>query len=212
MKLSTCSFTWWAHLALFTACEEKGPAHVDSPSGDAAHLPADAMLSCGCVTREHVWVLVEEAGSEGGNDPQWGPEICGLEVVCGAQAHHAVEAQIRIGEGDLCDAVREDCPTSRVDPQAALGPIEDICDAGSVPSDYVVLGLGGSLAVRFEGLEPCGLAGCRVRVSELEGVWLDGYVVRVCADPSGLDCLPTSGSGAEPLVGPRVVECCTCAQ
>ena len=195
-------------LSVWAGCNGAPAGNRGLPS-DAA-VVADAGTDCECSSAAHGWVVVVDVGLHlDGNDDHPGPDICGIEVVCEGVTHLGVEAVLDLGDGVLCTEPQDGCPVSRVEAEAALGPIEAMCSPLTRPSDYVVLGIDGSLAVRFDVGRPCGLVGCQIRVEELEGPILDLYRVFACTDPSFADCREVFAPD-EPLHGPQELGCCSC--
>ena len=185
-------------------------AMMDSVADSSSTLDGgrgDAVCAVGA------WVIIEDNSDGASETVTTGVDICGVEFTCpnGAQGF-GVETRYRRGDGASCSGP-PDCLTAANDPQAALGPIESPCEPDSVPSQYVSLGTRGELAVRLathpERPAPLMLSGCTLRIGERPSPLVEGYRIRVCQDPAGMDCVHTS-AGLEILVGFQDVECCAC--
>jgi len=133
-----------------------------------------------------------------------GADICGAAFVCpDGTTGEAVDFKFTPGSGEVCTGPGmvvggRRCSTPRNDPGAALGPPESPCVGGSVPSEYVSLGVGGVLALKMGDLGTRGgLDGCTVTVAEAPGGRTpgEGYEVHVCRDADGRDCHPQSPLG-----------------
>ena len=99
---------------------------------------------CGCVTTGHARVLIEDASiDETDTQESAGADICGVEVLCSnGLTGHGVEAVVTLGGGFICEGPSDACLTATDDPRAAIGPLEQECRHGVVPSPYVSLGFG----------------------------------------------------------------------
>lgn len=215
MNLSCTPAAEWGLLLLVFGCTGPVSHPLDqgaNPVGTDA-LVADAEPTCGCGPAEHAWLLIDDDSVEGAFDTAIaGADVCGVEARCEGVRLLGVEAHLMLGEGSICDGGPEaGCSAVRIDPNAVLTGVDDACEVASSPSDYVAIGRGGRLAVRFD--RPCGLLGCEVRAVSLgrSGNDDEGYRLRVCADPEGSDCLETS-IGGERLVGGEMMDadCCIC--
>ncbi|MFN3198568.1 MAG: hypothetical protein ACE366_09175 [Bradymonadia bacterium] len=114
-----------------------------------------------------------------------GADICGIEVDCNLSP--AIESFVQ-GEGGICEEVGDNCSAARNDADAILDD-GTTCEPASAPSDYLSLGLSGTVTVVFDG----DLQGCGVTIRELVGNDSEGYQVQVCADEASTDCLPLDG-------------------
>ncbi|MCB9546725.1 MAG: hypothetical protein H6706_12845 [Myxococcales bacterium] len=121
------------------------------------------------------WVFVVDASPQPTEVGTPGADICGLAATCDGAAIPTLAALLVLGDGEVCDEQRDGCPTVRGDPDAARDD-GAACTAASSPSDYVSLGVGGLLAVRF-GRD---LRGCVLEVVEAAGADDDAYDVFVC--------------------------------
>lgn len=144
----------------------------------------------------YVWVTIEDASDEVSTSGTPGVDICGVSFVCpdGGPTGHGIEATLLPGNGDVCNEGEADCSADRDLPEAATGPIEDPCEAGSAPSHYVAIGQGGLLNVKLgvegdaEALATAGgLMGCEITVAELApaGSTPESYKIYVCEDLDG---------------------------
>ncbi len=114
-----------------------------------------------------------------------GVDVCGVSVTCDGNAFVGEAADLVAGAGEVCQVGRPECSADRGDPNAALDD-GAACEAGSVPSDYVSIGVNGSLAVGFAR----DLRGCTVDIVENnQGATPEAYEVFICADLDGADCL-----------------------
>jgi len=134
------------------------------------------------------WVLIIDDTSDENMAGTPGADICGVSSSCGT----AVAALLTTGDGELCDSIREGCSADRTDPNAARDD-GSACEPASAPSDYVSLGIGGTLSVQFSQ----DLTGCSVEVVELEGNQVEGYEVYVCDGPdASADCKTGAALGS----------------
>ncbi|MEZ4472824.1 MAG: hypothetical protein R3F60_18965 [bacterium] len=176
--------------AAFCAIEESPPtpllgaalaqlADTDAgpPAGDGGVGGSDG--GGGDVAR---WVvLVDVSPDEENRTP--GADICGVSAVCeGAEVGGQV-AILSAGAGTFCSEVGPGCTAARDEAAAALDD-GAVCRGGSVPSDYVSLGIGGTLAVDFGR----SLSGCTVTVVELAASRVEAYEILVCAGADGEGC------------------------
>ena len=118
-------------------------------------------------------VIVFDDGSMDDGAGTSGADICDVSADCAS----AVSALAVLGGGQLCTAEGPGCSANRTDPNAAFDAA-DGCEAASVPSDYISLGIDGRIAVGFDG----DLAGCNVTVVEFAGATQEPYEVYVCDD------------------------------
>ena len=127
------------------------------------------------------FVLIIDNSAEENTNGTPGADICGVSSSCG----NAISAILNPGDGELCDSVREGCSANRADASAAQDD-GSACEADSDPSDYVSIGMGGTLSVQFSENQ----SGCTVDVVELVGNQDEGYEVYVCAGAdSSSECL-----------------------
>ncbi len=138
------------------------------------------------------WLIVLDDSIDENQAGTAGADICGLSAACGADELVGVDAELVLGDGRVCDGVPGGpCgDTRREDPRAALDD-GAMCEGGSSPSDYVSLGVTGSLAVDF-GRD---LRGCTVYLVELAGRDAEGYAVYLCETPV-LEAATCAGGGA----------------
>ena len=126
-------------------------------------------------------VLIIDDSTEENMNGTPGADICGVSSSCG----NAIAAVLNPGDGELCDSVREGCSANRADASAAQDDGSS-CEADSDPSDYVSLGMGGTLSVQFSADQ----SGCTIDVVELVGNQDEGYEIYVCAGAdASSDCL-----------------------
>jgi len=163
-----------------------------------------------------VWVHIEDTSETQNTKGTPGADICGVTFDCGARGTgNGVEAKLERGNGDICKKDQNiggsNCSADRDDPNAAVGAV-DPCEPGSSPSEYVSLGIGGTLKVRVdtdpEGLlDSGGLGGCAVTVTELVGSDDESYQISVCSEEAADgNCYPFAGPVAAPGGGVGVLD------
>lgn len=106
-----------------------------------------------------------------------GVDICGVYAVCDGVRLSGRRASLSTRDQGICAVGASGCAASRGDPSAA----EDdgaACVGGSTPSDYVSLGMSGTLRMEFER----DLNGCVLYVVELNGVEVEDAEVSICLD------------------------------
>ncbi|MCB9548108.1 MAG: hypothetical protein H6706_20015 [Myxococcales bacterium] len=131
---------------------------------------------------EASWVvLVDVSPDEENRTP--GSDICGVSAVCADGAVVPQTAILVAGAGTFCSEVGPGCTAVRDDAVAALDD-GALCRGGSAPSDYVSMGIGGSLAVDFGRA----LAGCTVAVVELAASRVEAYEILICETSDGMGC------------------------
>jgi hypothetical protein len=124
-----------------------------------------------------------------------GSDICGATVDCGSGAEIAVTATFTEGSGGVCpdpQAVMDGECGSMIARNVGDNALADgsVCEGQTgMTSDYVSLGVDGTLALKFE---VDSIQGCTVTVSELTGADDEAYEVHVCetADLTG-NCIAT---------------------
>jgi hypothetical protein len=109
-----------------------------------------------------------------------GVDICSVQSTCGVP----IGATLTMGGGDLCQTDGPDCWAGRTNADASLS-FEIECEAGSNPSHYVALGMGGELIVEFDA----GQAGCAITIVEYEGTDVETYSVQICDDSNAERCI-----------------------
>lgn len=179
-------------------CDEGETSVAADPVADAAvDAVVDAAVDAEPVGGTYPWLVIFDNSVEEAMASSPGADICGVSVVCGADAPTPAEVDYQWGEGEICDEEREGCSANRADPKAALDSGE-WCEAASVPSDYLTLGMGGTLALRYDR----SLRGCTVDVVELVGSQQEGYELWVCKtlEPDW-DCLTDSALASVPNGG-----------
>jgi len=157
------------------ACDTDTTDDGGATGTDAAGLDMGADMAV--VEATYDWVLVIDDTTDENMNGTPGADICGITATCAGASVGAVAALLTSGDGDLCDMIREGCSADRTDPTAAQDDGSS-CEAGSAPSDYVSIGMGGILSVDF-GQD---LSGCTLNVVELVGNQVEGYEVYVCSD------------------------------
>lgn len=201
-------------LLLLVACESTPSAVPDTErDGMLPDGAPDASMPCLCGDDVYSWVVIDDFSVENDEASSPGTQICAVDIVCdGGPPISGLRAQVRLGIGQLCVGRGNGCSTSRVEPEAALGHVEDPCVIDSVPSDYVSTGYFGALAVQFNVPGRCGLTGCQVRIKGPVNATEDLFRVRVCSDPAGDVCGWTSALdellGNEGIV--HTLDCCVC--
>ncbi len=163
-------------------CVDRGARRSCTVACDGA-CPADAqgnVYDCAeglCVRRDtaYRWLVVVDTSIEV-EVGSAGADICGASVVCGEGAETlAEEATLLAGSGET--GARSGDPDAARDDGVA-------CSAES-PSDFVTLGLGGVLGLRF----PRTLLGCRVSIADRPSELEETYDVYVCTSAARTDCL-----------------------
>ena len=152
---------------------------VDDPEGTDEVDGEDPVYAA------YTWVALTDLSVVENASGTPGADVCGVVAECGDGEVVGLSAVVDPGAGEVCSEVDPpDCSAVRNDPAAALD--EGLsCEAVSAPSDYVSMGVGGSLWVDL-GQD---LQGCTVTIVELQGHDDEPYEVRVCADDSYDDCL-----------------------
>lgn len=146
-------------------------------------------------TFNFVYILDTSAEENQAGTP--GVDICGVSAECDGDDLTGIDASLTAGAGDICQAGQPNCSTDRNNPNAALDN-GSACEAGSNPSDYVSLGVDGSLAVEFAR----DLRGCSVQIIEnTQGATPESYEVFICADASGVTCIDASAIATAPNGG-----------
>jgi hypothetical protein len=119
-----------------------------------------------------------------------GADICGVTANCGADDLTGDEADLTAGAGEVCNVGEPNCSADRDDPNAALDDGAS-CEAASNPSDYVAIGVDGSLAITFAQ----DLRGCSIEVIENnQGATPEGYDVFLCTDATATNCTTAEGT------------------
>lgn len=113
-----------------------------------------------------------------GHLPGNGVDICGASAECEGERLLPTDVRLFLGDGEVCVAPGEGCSANRADPAAARDDGAQ-CEAASVPSDYVMLGLYGTLELDFER----DLRGCTVKIVELLGSQEESFELYVCQRP-----------------------------
>jgi hypothetical protein len=136
-----------------------------------------------------------------------GTDVCGVVARCGNETIRPVEAVHDPGRGNPCTGPgqpRAECQTDRTNADAALDDGRT-CTDQTVPSDFVSLGVSGTLAVRFE----TPIDGCRVTIAEwaLRGE-SDAFNAFSCEDLGGGTCVKEvddfdTGDGNVEFVAPE---------
>lgn len=121
------------------------------------------------------WVLIYDSTESDSGAGTAGADICGVSALCDGMRLTGIETSYLAGEGDICNAEGPGCMADRGDPEAALDDGEQ-CEAASSPSDYISLGLSGSISVDM-GRD---LRGCMITVREFEGSDPEAVDVFVC--------------------------------
>jgi hypothetical protein len=162
-------------------CDE-GAADAADAADAVVDAVVDAAVDAEPVGGTYPWLIIIDYSVEEAMASSPGADICGVSVVCGADAPTPAEVDYQWGDGEICDEEREGCSANRADPKAALDSGE-WCEAASVPSDYLTLGMGGTLALRYGR----SLRGCSIEVVELVGNQQEGYELWVCRKYMGPD-------------------------
>ena len=153
------------------------------PVADAAvDAVVDAAVDAEPVGGTYPWLIIIDDSAEESMVGTPGADICGVSVVCGGVEHIPAEVDYLSGDGYVCDREEEGCSASRADPDAVLDSGE-LCEGASVPSDYLTLGFGGTVALRYDR----SLRGCSIEVVELVGNQQEGYELWVCRKYMGTD-------------------------
>ena len=136
------------------------------------------------VAYTHVFITdTTDAANENMNGTP-GVDICSVQSTCGAP----IGATLNMGGGDICQTNGPDCEADRSDAAASMS-FEAECEAGSNPSHYVALGMGGELTLEFDMDQ----AGCDLTIVEFEGNDPETYSVQVCSDADASACLVGAG-------------------
>jgi hypothetical protein len=133
---------------------------------------------------EFTTVFITDGSADENMSGTPGVDICSVQSTCGAP----IGASLNKGTGDICEVDGEDCTANRANADAALS-FEADCEAGSNPSHYVALGMGGQLTITFDADQ----AGCDLTIVEFVGNDDESYSVQVCADDGAVDCLVGDG-------------------
>jgi len=182
------------------ACDTDTTDDGGATGTDAAGLDMGADMAV--VEATYDWVLVIDDTTDENMNGTPGADICGITATCAGASVGAVAALLTSGDGDLCDMIREGCSADRTDPNAARDD-GSACEPASAPSDYVSLGIGGTLSVQFGQT----LAGCSLDVVELEGSQVEAYEVYVCDGPdASATCISGAALGTAAMGGTITVD------
>lgn len=146
-----------------------GAAGAGNEGGEAGTTPTESY--------QYIMIVDNSADENSAGTP--GVDICGIYADCAGTTVSAGNATLATDDANICEAGASGCSADRGDANAA----EDegaACAGASNPSDYVSLGMGGTLTVDF-GQD---LQGCTVHVIELDGGDSEGASVLVCSDPA----------------------------
>lgn len=172
------------------ACvEQRCEGLPDAALPDAGVVP-DAMPEPDAAPRgPYPWVVVVDRSPFENEAGRPGADVCGASARCEDGPFVAREAVFGVGEGGICpNAPPEECldGTARDDANAALDDGFRCDDAQAGTSDYVSLGMTGTLALNF-GRD---LRGCVVNVVEHVGELTEAYEVYLCETQDvGGECL-----------------------
>lgn len=138
---------------------------------------------------DFTYVLIVDDSDEVAANGTPGVDICGVRAKCGSGTLSPIDAELYPGDGGICGedlpVGTAECSADRADPEVVFN--YGSCNATSNPSDYVSLGVGGTLVVEFgEDLQ-----GCTIEILEATGGNpRDEYAtVSVCADANGSECI-----------------------
>lgn len=163
------------------AMDDPGGGDLECPEGqiceDEAPLePTEAQFH---------WLIILDNSTDENLAGTPGVDICGVELICDGRSYRGVEALLHPGAGEMCTERGPSCGAARNVAAAALDR-GAACSADSSPiSDYVSLGIGGVLAIRFDR----DLRGCEVHVVEHQGRDRESFEAYVCQDGSFEACL-----------------------
>lgn len=165
-----------------SACDVEGDCAdseiCECPDGEICEDELDGGADTEVFTYSHV-VVVDTSDVENQNGTP-GVDICGMIVTCDGRESTAIDSTFDEGSGSICSAGEAGCSADRGVRSAA----EDNgarCDANSIPSDYVSIGVDGTLILQMAANRPVAI-GCTVEVIELRGRDVESYDVYVCTE------------------------------
>jgi hypothetical protein len=209
-KLSLLSLVVVASAA-FAACDVDDDDDADGGGGAGGNVGGmggnvggeggNAGGAGGSGTGEFNVVYIIDTSMEENPSGTPGSDICGVSAECSGTDLDPQAVELVAGAGDVCvqgqSVGGSACSADRGNADAARDN-GATCEAASAPSDYVSIGVNGSLAVTF-GQD---LRGCSVQVVENnQGATPEGYDVFICADTAGTNCINSAAIESAPNGG-----------
>lgn len=121
------------------------------------------------------YIEIVDQSPEENNAGTPGVDICGVYCECNGNIIEVYTSELITDDLNICGNDIDWCSTDRSDPGAAED-LGESCEGGSIPSDYVSIGMNGKLSLRFGS----DLNGCTVNIVEHWGGDIEGAEVFAC--------------------------------